>query len=218
MIGVIGVKRILILVILIALNAGLGAAAYLYVMPENQRLEGTLNSTRAQISTKRAEAQSLREDFQQIEAQRERFEALQDAGFLSDQNRLVARRRIISIQQYTKVLSAAYDIKSAEIEENVFAEEIGYAVLDSPVDIRVEAIDDVDFYNFIYWMENAFPGHISIETMRIRRDLDVNDNTLRSIGTGNPVALINGDVEFSWRTIVPEENVRELNELNAQGF
>ena len=218
MIQIIGIKRILLLIILVAFNAGLGAAAYLYVLPENQKLEGMLNATRNQVTVKRDEATKLREDFKQIEEQKERFESLQAAGFMSDQNRLVARRRIISIQQYSKVLSASYDIKSAEVVDNNAAESIAHAVLDSPVVVKIEAIDDVDFYNFIYWMENAFPGHISVDKVRMTRAYDVNDNTLRSIGTGNPLGLIKGDVEFSWRTIVPEANVRIVDDINSQGF
>lgn len=218
MMQVLGIKRILMLVVLVAANAALAAATYLYVVPENNRLESELRSVRSQISTKRAEADRLRNEFEQIQEQKAYFEGLETAGFMSDQNRLVARRRIMNIQQYTKVLRAGYDISSADVVNNKIADEIGYVVLSSPISVDVEALDDVDFYNFIYWMENAFPGHVSVGSVNMERALDLNEATLRAIGSGTPTALIKGKVNFVWRTMVPEDEVRVSDGFGSEGF
>ncbi len=218
MIQVLGIKRILILIVLLAANIALGAATYMYVFPENEGLERQLRSTRAQIAAKRAESDRLRNDFQQIQQQKERFEDLQAAGFMSDQNRLVARRRILSIQEYTKVLRASYNISSANVVGHKATDGMGYVILSTPIRIGVEAIDDLDFYSFIYWMENAFPGHMSIQSVTLERVLDVNEATLRQIGSGISTTLIRGNLDFVWRTMVPEGDVRTLDEFGSGDF
>lgn len=77
-------------------------------------------------------------------------------------------------------------------------------MLDTPVSLTIEAMDDVDFFNFIYWIENGFPGHISVSSLSMERTLDVNDVTLRQIGSGVETTLVKGKVSFNWRTLIPE--------------
>jgi len=218
MMQVLGTKRVLVLIILIAVNAALAAATYLYAKPGRVDTERQLNMTRAQITQKRNEADKLRNEFEQIQAQKGDFEHLQAAGYISDQNRLVARRRITDIQEYSRVLKAGYNINSATIEEGKEVKDIGYVVLNSPISVDIEAMDDRDFYAFIYWMQNAFPGHISVTDLTIDRVLDINEATLRAIGAGTQVSLIKGNVDFTWRTMVPEAQIKAASNAEGGGF
>lgn len=218
MVQVLGIKRILFIIILVAANVALVASTYLYAIPESDDLERDLRSTRSQISGKRAEIDRLRSEFDLIQEQKERFEDLQSAGFMSDQNRLVARRRIMSVQKYTKILRAGYDISSADISNHKATDEVGYIVLETPIKIDVDAMDDVDFYSFIYWMENTFPGHMALTNFRLERDLDVNEATLRRIGSGEATVLVSGVLNFVWRTMVPKSGVVNLGEFDSEGF
>lgn len=217
MLQVIGVKRIIMLVVLVALNAALAAAVYMYVLPQGEQLQRDLNSTRAQIANRRTETDRLRNEFELIQEQRAYFEALRDAGFISDQNRLLARRRIGKIQQYSKVIKASYDISSANLSSNEDVKAIEHVILSSPMRIALDAFDDVDLFSFIYWMENAFPGHIAVQEINLSRELDINDVTLRAVGSGSTTPLVKGEVDLVWRTIVPQEDVRD-NSFGSGGF
>lgn len=217
MIQVLGAKRILLLIIFLSANAALAATTYLYVMPKRDQLQRELNTTRSQITQKRTDAEKLRNEFQEIQQQKAYFQSMQAAGLTSDQNRLVARRRIAEIQNYSRVLKASYNINSATVEEGAAAREIGHVILNSPIRVDIEAMDDSDFYAFLYWMENAFPGHTAVSKMKIERVLDVNEATLRAIGSGTPVVLIKGNIDFVWRTMVPEEQIRTSN-FGSEGF
>lgn len=218
MIQVLGFKRVMVLIVLVAINAAVGAATYLYAYPQKQSLERELNITRGQISDKRSQADRLRSDFNLIQQQKTYFENLKDAGFLSDQNRIVARRRIQDIQRYSKVIRANYGISAAKIEKNQFATDMDYAVLDSPIKIDVEALDDLDVYNFIFWMENAFPGHVSMRNFELERVLDINEATLRAIGAGQTTVLLKGTINFAWRTMVPKSEVSSSGDFGSEGF
>ncbi|MCB9991578.1 MAG: hypothetical protein H6867_09445 [Rhodospirillales bacterium] len=218
MIQVIGVKKILVLLLLVAANAALAAVTYLYVQPEAQKLERQLRSTKTQISQKQADTERLRNEFDEIQARKQDFETLTSAGFVSDQNRLVARRRITDIQKYSKVLRASYDIGAANIVKNKMVTDIEHVILQSPVKVSVEALDDIDFYSFIYWMESAFPGHVAVTNMTVQRTSDVSEVSLRQIGSGLPMTLVKGNVEFVWRTLAPESDVHKSDEFGPGGF
>lgn len=210
MIQTIGIKRIIIIAVLIAVAGGMGAGNYLYLVPKNQKLERELRTIRGQISTKRAETQRLAEEFAQIQEQKNYFTNLESAGFFSNQNRVIASRRIEDIQGFTKVLATRYDIKPATVEQNKLAEEAGHVVLDSRISLSVDAIDDIDIYTFIFLLENSLPGHVSVRSVRVDRMAEINEAVLRSIGLGQPTIMVKGTVEFDWRTMVPRAQVEGM--------
>lgn len=217
MIQVIGVKRILIVLFLVAINAALAAALYLYLMPESQKTERTLRSTRSQVSQMRSDAAELRTDIAQIEEKKNYYNNLEKLGFRSDQNRLVARRRIMDIQQYSKVLKAGYQIGSANVVQNSILQDSNQAILESEIAVDIDAMDDVDFYSFIYWLQNTFPGHVVVDQINLTRVQDVNDITIRRIGSGDPVTMVRGKIIGRWRTVVPQDVVNASN-IVGEGF
>lgn len=204
---ILGIKRVVILLVLLGINGVLAGVTYLYVMPHNEELTQQLQTLTSSVSAKRNDTAKLQGEYEVIQKQKANFEDLRTAGFFSNQNRAVARQRIADIQKFSNVLSAKYDITAANIEKNPLAADSGDVVLSSPVSIKVDALDDVDFYNFIYWVENAFPGLVSVKSLKVTRTTDVNETTLRAIGSGLPVTLINGEVSFEWRTMVPAADV-----------
>ena len=61
-----------------------------------------------------------------------------------------------------------------------------------------------------------FPGHVSVNNVKLERKLDVNEITLRQIGSGIPAVMVQGSVDFDWRTMVPENMVQSPAEELGQ--
>lgn len=202
-----GFKRILMLLVLASVDIAAGSAVYLYYMPQNLRIESEFQSVRQQAIAKRDDAGRLRMEYEQIQQKKDQFQALEAAGFFSDQSRVVARERIEAAQRYSNVLAARYNMQAAKLEKKTEAENSGRVVVNTPVSIDIDALDDMDFYNFIFWIENAFPGHVSLQNIKIERAADVNEATLRQIGSGTAATLVKGRLDFSWRTMMPESLV-----------
>lgn len=213
MIDILGPKRVLIILVLLVACGVLGAAQYLFMIPENERLQQEINGVRASIASTRAEAERMREEYKQVQEQKAFYGDLDASGFFNDQNRVVARERVEAIQRMTRALAVRYDIKGAILEANQFAAEAGHVVIDSPVSLDVDALDDVDIFSIIYWMENAFPGHVSLNFLQIDRVLDVSAPVLRQIGNGVPTVLVKGKLSFDWRTLRPQTKVEENVQL-----
>ncbi len=176
MIAILGIKRVIALGVLAALCIIFAGAGYGYFMPENRKQEVQLRQLQAQISEKKGETNKLRTELDEIKQQKSRFENLRTAGFFSNQNRLVAKKRILDIQKRTGVLKASYNISTAEVFESEAAKEAAHVVLKSPMNIVLEAMDDKDIINYIFWLENTIPGHLTIDSLTMRRTQDLKFN------------------------------------------
>lgn len=207
MMQILGLRRVITLAALVAVNLCFAALLYLYLSPHNDDLAQRLNTLTAQVSGKRGDLEKLRGEYQIIEQQKAYFGTLQASGFFSDQNRAIARQRIDQIQKFTGVLAAKYNIGAAGIEKTPDADDAGYVVLNSPISIDIDALDDVDFYNFVYWIENSLPGEVSVSGIKLSRPAEVNEATLHQIGSGTATPLIHGTLKIDWRTMVPAGQV-----------
>ena len=204
MIEVLGARRVTVIAGLALVNALLGAATYLYVLPQKDKTDQELRTVRAEISQRRDETEKMHTQLQQIEEQKELFAVLQKSDFFGEQDRYNARRTIEAIQTQSSVLSARYTIGAAQQEDTEKATEAGQQLMVSPIEIAIEAMDDIDVYNFVYWIENAFPGHVGVDMIELTRKGDLSEAVLRQIGSGSPVTLIDSKVGFTWRTMVPK--------------
>lgn len=207
MIQILGAKRVLTLAILFLVNIALAAALYTIFIPEKTQTEQELRVTKAAVASRRGEIQTMQTEYQQIQQQKSLFGDLEKARFFTTQDRVEARRMIEAIQGTSKVLSAKYAIGAAEVLENEQASAAGHVILHSPLSVNIDALDDMDIYNFIYWMENAFPGHAAVTSLTLERQLDIDEVTLRQIGNGVPTVLVNANIDFDWSTMVPRANL-----------
>lgn len=210
MMSVIGYKRVLLILILIGFNALLAAGLYLYIAPLKQDTERQLSALKGEISARRGEIAQLQDDFTRLEAQRVRFEELRSLGFFNSQDRVIAREKFDEMQGISRVLSAKYVVEAADIETNAELEKAEHVVLGSPVKVEIDALDDIDIFRFIYLLETSFPGHAGIESIDLKRGARVNEAVLRQIGSGQPVVLVSGTVDFVWRSAVPKDSVQGI--------
>lgn len=207
MIGVLGAKRVFTIVILVGINALLAASVYLYIMPQLQKQERMLRSMRSQASTVQADIDRMRIEYDQFQDQQERFEEYKKDGFFKPQDRRQAEELFKIIQKKSGVSLAAVAVTPAEIEKNQDAEKAEYKVLKSTIQIRIEALDDVDVSHYLYLVENFFPGHVTVEEVMIQRDAEITGTVLRAIAGGKNFPLVQAAVKMTWRTMIPASQV-----------
>ncbi|HOO81541.1 MAG TPA: hypothetical protein PK513_03455 [Alphaproteobacteria bacterium] len=207
MIAVLGIKRIFVLAALLLLNAFLAAGLYLYFIPEIQVKERELRGLRGTVSTLRTDINRMQVEFEQLEDQKEEFEKLVRRGFFKDQSRRQAEKMFNVIQKNSGVSKAIASVKSGSIEDNPEAQKAEHKILRSPVEIRLEAFDDVNIFHYLFLAENYFPGHLSVEKISLKREADVTGTVLRAIANGKNPSLVGAQVELMWRTMIPEASV-----------
>lgn len=204
MIKILGVKRVSILLVLLACNGLLGYLSYMYFTPQKEVKERELRNTRSQASTLQSDIDGLLVEFEQLDEQREEFERLKKDGFFDGQSRRQAELIFKKIQDRSGVISAVASVDAGEFEENEEAKKAEHNILKSPVKVRIEAVNDLDIFRYIYLVDEFFPGHVSIDSMKMERQSDVSGTILRGIASGKNPPLVTAELELSWRTMIPE--------------
>jgi multidrug resistance efflux pump len=207
MIGILGARRILTIAILVALNAAVVAMLYLYLTPEKMQKDRELRTARGQISTVTSDIGRMQVEFDQLTVQQERFDKLRAHGFFGSQGRREAERVFEKIQKEAGVISAVANIQAGTIEDNEEAQKAEHKILVSPVNITIEAVDDIDVYRYLYLLEQFFPGHVSIENMTMERKAEITGTVLRAIATGSNPQLVTADIHLTWRTMIPQKDI-----------
>lgn len=205
MIKILGAKRVFILVVLAAVNICLGALVYVVVIPGSAQSKIDLQGLDGQISTRRQEIAGIQGEIERFSAQKDQFNELHKMGFFSSQDRIMARAKFDELRTLSRILSAKYKIDQATYETNEQIAKAGHVILKSAVTVGLEAISDVDIYRFLYLLDSAFPGHAAVESLKLTKTTDVTQALLRQIGNGVAAPLVTGEMEFVWRTVLPED-------------
>lgn len=207
MIQIIGVRRIVILFVLIAVNACLAAALYVYVQPEKQKVERQLNSIQRSVSSVQGDLQKMGVEFEQLAEQQDRFDKLKEDGFFSNQVRSDVKNLLTIIQTDSGVVSATANVRSGVVVDDEQAKKSMHRVLTSPIEITIEAFSDASIYKYLQLVEERFPGHIQVDKIVMTRKREISSVILRAIGDGANIALIAAEVQLTWRTFIPEDQV-----------
>ncbi len=216
MIAVLGIKRVIVLLSLVALCGVLGAGVYMYLIPEVQTKTRELRGLQGQVSTLRGDIDRMQVEFEQLEEQKEEFELLAADGFFKDQGRRQAEQILNRIQKTSGVSKAVASIASGVIEDNEEARKAEHKILKSSVDITLQAFDDINIFHYLFLVEHYFPGHITVENINLERRADVTGTVLRAIASGSNPSLVRADVQMTWRTMIPEASVIEGEEGQQQ--
>jgi hypothetical protein len=209
MIGVLGIKRVVVLAALVALNALLAASAYLYLTPEIVKKEREERSIRGEVGKLRSDIDRMQVEFEQLEEQKAEFERLAADGFLREQNRRQAELVFGQIQRKSGVNKAVASVDAGIIEDNEEARKAGHKILSSPMEVKIQAVDDINVYNYIHLIEHYFPGYVAIEDVFIERKSNVTGAVLQSIASGQNPPLVEANVKMVWKTLISEDKIIE---------
>lgn len=204
MINILGFKRVAILCALLAINCLILAGVYSYVSPEKSTKNNQLKIRKSEVAVLHADVDRMRVEFSMLEDQKSGFEALRKKGFFNKQGRREAELVLQEIQEKSGVTKAIASIAKGEFVENSDAEKANHRILESPISITIESLDDSDVYNYIRMLQEFFPGHLSINNMSLVREANVSEIVLRAISNGENPALVKADLQMTWRTMVSE--------------
>lgn len=202
MIAILGFKRVVTLAVLVGLNVLMALGIYYYLQPHTLSLEQQLAGAKGQVSTVQADIEKILVEFDMLEKQKGDFNALKERGFLSSQGRRQAEIVLGDIQRQSQVVSATANVRAASVEENEIAAKAEHTVLTSPVEIKVQALDDIDIYRYVTLLSQKFPGHLSIDDVSVKRTTDVSNPILRGIAVGENVPMVEAEFKMKWRTLV----------------
>ena len=212
MIKLLGIKRLMTLLMVIAVAAVLAAIQFLWIAPASMDANNQVNGLNGEIGTLQNNIATVKEQIQETRENIPYYDRLKTVEFFSVQDRFAAQRVISGFQQESGIASAEFTIGQLVDVNEPMATEIEYRLAVSPIQIEsIQAYTDLDFYNLIYLMNNSFPGHIRIKNLELRRSANVDTSP---VGTAPPTpntdgpprkpTFVTGDIEMQWLTMIED--------------
>lgn len=207
MLQALGRSRIIVLVVLVLLNGSAGYGLYEHLMPMRLQAEQKLASAKSELEQKRQEIQRLKEEYALLQSQLRYYKDLQAKGFFNDQGRVAAQEVFEKLRTISGVLKAKYDISAGTLINDPRATDAGYVILNSPIKVELDSLDDVDVYSFLKLIQERFPGKVDIVSMNVAKKGNLTGENVKSIGKGDPVALVTSTVNFQWKTMASQASI-----------
>lgn len=206
MIKLIGMKRAVILGVVLALNL-LIAAAYLFVVePLREEEEASLGSASASVAKLSGDTQNIKAELAAFPANYARFQELAKKGFFAEQNRFDASRVLDALRaREPGLIGYNYEISAIKTLPNPPTDAAQMSLIDSRVSIEhISSVLDTSVYGLIGSLLAEFPQHIRISGFHVHKVREVTEETLDAI-TKNALPLTDGAVAFDWLTVVPAD-------------
>lgn len=196
-----GTKRIVFIVLLVLLN-GASGFGYKYMSDLIMTKERELNRVKRQVNNRFNEVKKVREQFATLRGQVSDYVLLEKKGFFEEQDRENLRDVFFEAQKKSQVLRAKYDVSPFSKEASKHITQPNLSWMNSRVTLNIEALDDIDIFSFIELLERDFPGYVQFLSIDLKRGNDLNTDTIRDIGSGTPISLVNADINFLWHSVL----------------
>ena len=209
MIKLIGLKRILTLFILVLFNVALALTFFLWMEPERQKSEVELRGLNSQIAKLRNDILNIKEEIKRTEQNMPYYEAMDRLGFFSGQDRFMADELIKQLGDNSGLKTVRFTIDPLTDIKNDSAEEANRRLVSSTINLgEMRGFTDVDIYQFLYTMNNGFPGHIRLKSLEITKAGEVTSTALDKIKDGSALAnngFVTATAKLQWLTMIETE-------------
>ncbi|HBH27044.1 MAG TPA: hypothetical protein DDX54_06555 [Rhodospirillaceae bacterium] len=206
-VSVLGVGRTVLLLALVVANGLCAAVIYGYLGPAQQWAQRNVSSLRGEVATLRTDIRDMRTTLADIVAQKAFFEQIQAQGFFTAQDRPQAEDLLMAVETDSGVVAAKASIKRAEILREPQALKASHVVLQSPIEVEIEALDDLSVWRYISMLQSRFPGYIQMDELETERVGKLDASVLRAIVRGESPILVKARVTFAWYTMVPDSQM-----------
>jgi hypothetical protein len=218
MIKLIGIRRALLLAILLTVNLFVGAVYAFLVEPLREETDTKLSAATSEISRISGDTRNIKTELAVWPANYAAYQALRKNGFFQDQDRFQASHAMDALREKSNLLSYAYKFDTVKPVKNALADAAGADLLNSRITIdSIASVLDTDVYVFMHTFLKSFPPHVRVEKFDISRSKDVNEETLKELAKG-PASLITAKIEMDWFTLAPKPADADGTALPAEGF
>ncbi len=202
-----GSKKVTFMVLLLLVNAGIGSAWYYWLLPAREQVTNELQSTQTAVEARYQEVAKMKEEYVLLQSQLRSFKELELKGFFNDQDRSNGIDQLGKLSNVAGLLKAKLKFGVGQLVSDPLADQANQVVLKSPVTVDVSALDDVDVYSFVKFIEEKFPGRVDISSFKLKRSEIFNEAMLRKIGGGDSTPLVQSQISFDWLTMAPKNVV-----------
>lgn len=202
----IGIKRLILLAILIGINAVIAAGYFLWVEPSLEEAQQKLTAVKTDISNLQSKIQNTKQELAEYQANLPKYQALETSGFMSNQDRFQISRDLDTVRTNAQLASFNFRIDNLQEVDIPEAKNASMKVINSRINIEnLSPLLDINFFDFLDKMVTDFPSHVRLDNFSIERGDPLNGSALQKIAFDQPIKLVKGRAVFDWITYVPIE-------------
>lgn len=206
MIKLIGIKRALILAILLAANLAIAGIFFFGIMPMRAKASAELTRVQNDISSLQGKINNVKKELADFKRNLPKYENLKSVGFFSAQDRFQLERDLNKVQEKSGLQGFSYTVSEVQTLENAEAKKSKSRIIKSEITIeRPFALIDRQFYDFLHVMMQDFPAHVRLQSFSLARKGELDNDTLAKIRSQEVRSMMDANAVFEWMTIVPEE-------------
>ena len=203
MIKLLGIRRSLMIGILLAMNLALAGVFAGWVMPMKMDAETQLQMRKNEVSSLQGRIQNIKMELQAMQENLPRYEALRARGFFSGQDRFDISRLLEANKEKSGVMGFSFVIGDLQTLQNTDAATAQRNLVNSRIKIdKVASLLDVGLFDLITVLENDYPSHVRIHSFNLRRAGQIDEAALRNLSQ-RQTSLITADLTFDWLTLAP---------------
>ncbi|MBU6475588.1 MAG: hypothetical protein KGL10_01000 [Alphaproteobacteria bacterium] len=206
MIKLIGLKRIVVLVFLVALNL-MALGVYLFsvgpmldgVQSQKDALSGAISGLHGRIAGVKADTAYMQENIS-------KYTALQAEGFFLPENRFTVKDAMEKLRVAAGISNFAYSVGNVKDIPNKDAGAVHYKLIDSAIGVdHIVSPLDANIYLLVQDIDRSFPAFVRLQSMQIHRSRPVDAQSLKAIANGQPVSFVDATLAFEWIAMVPDK-------------
>lgn len=204
MIKLIGMKRVIILSCLLALNLAVAAVWLTTISPMREEAEMQRNGIDGQISDLQGKITHIKEELKYLEDNLPKYTHLRERGFFLNQDRFMIGRMMEDLRQKAGIASFAFEIADVEDIPNADAAAMNHRLVNSRIKVRdIKSPLDNNVYVLMQEISKAFPEYARIQSIDMTRKGDVDEASLQKIKSGEPISFVDSNIVFDWMTLIP---------------
>ncbi|HCQ70643.1 MAG: hypothetical protein CL570_02830 [Alphaproteobacteria bacterium] len=193
----IGIKRTIILGILLGANVGLYVFSQVLFAPQMEKATKELSKVKRQSSRYQKDLNAIKNDFDALGGQQEIFNKLTEKKFFGDVSMPVQLEALDLISQQTGVdalvkVSAPREMKLSGMDR------VDWVMVKREIVIDIKAFDDVDIYRYLDRLQKELPGYLKLKDVSIRRTADYSADMLREIIRGKFPDIVTASLNYDW--------------------
>ncbi|MDP2205204.1 MAG: hypothetical protein Q8K65_02750 [Alphaproteobacteria bacterium] len=202
----IGIKRALILAILLAINLAIAGLYFFVIEPMRSRASIQLTGIESEIAGLQSKIQGVKRELADFKVNLPKYEELKSVGFFNAQDRFDLMRHLDRVKDSAALPGFPFDVTEIKEIPSSDAAASQSRLVYSRINVKdVPTLVDSDFYNFIDVMQKTFPAHVRLSSFSIARAAQMDATLLQQIRRKEKNTAMTAKVAFDWLTIVPAQ-------------
>ena len=200
----IGIKRALILAILLAINLAVAGLYFLVIEPMRNNAAVQLSGIEAEIGGLQSKIQNVKRELDDFKQNLPKYEELKKVGFFNGQDRFDLVRHLDKVREDAQMVGFPFAVTEVKEIPNKDAAASQSRLVFSRIDLKdLPTLVDNDFFSFVDTMMTSFPAHVRLNSFSITRVPNMDARFLTALRKREKNSAVIASASFDWMTIVP---------------